>query len=126
MLQVSTLENKTEPLFQFGEQLNMNNTVALVQMMIEKILVKHVYNALLSPSLRYKLHIPDLIWKMLEPKLKARIDETCYGIQAEQKLAKFQSAPLTTPAQQPSALTDPIPNQNFQLCIRQITLCYIV
>jgi len=43
--------------------------------------------------------------------LKARIDEIRREIQAEQKSAKFRPATKTTPAQQPPATTDSIPDQ---------------
>ena len=112
MLQVSTLDDdKGTEFFQCDEQLNLQDTVVLVQKMIEETSVKHVYNALSSPSLRNQLHIPDLIWKRLEPKLKAKLDEIRREIHKEQKSATFHPANRTSSAKPAPSTTSSIPDQ---------------
>ena len=56
----------------------------LMQDMVAETLHAQAYAALSSPALKRQLHIPDKIWKKLEPKLQEKINQMRQEIRAEE------------------------------------------
>jgi len=51
------------------------DTIQMIQMMIQETSPVQVYQALQSPTIRESLNIPPALWKVLEPKMKEKIME---------------------------------------------------